>query len=406
MRAELSRRRFLALAATGGLAALLAACGIGARTETPRATRLPTPTPSPTPHASSSRSPTPSPTPAADLRAQIAQMLLVGFRGTTAEEAAPILADIHDRGLGGVLLFDFDTPTGSTVRNIVSPEQLGALVAALRDASSAPLLVAVDEEGGQVARLGPSHGFPPTSSAAELGAIGDPRQTEAAGRAVAQTLASVGIGLNLAPVVDLDINPANPIIGAIGRSFGADPATVSAQAEAFVRGHRSIGVKTALKHYPGQGSARADTHLGVVDVTDVWTDVELEPFRTLVTDGMADAVLTAHIFNARLDPEHPATLSKPTVTGLLRGELGWDGVVISDDMQMGAIRDAYGYEEAVRLAIDAGIDILTIANQQVYEDGIVGRTIDLIEGFVRDGTISAERIAESARRIAAFKGAA
>lgn len=404
-RARLTRRRFLVVAGSGVVAAILAACGIGRPSGSPVPSPKPAPTSTPrttSPSPSPSHSPTPAPAP--DLRAQIAQMLLVGFRGTTAEEAASTIADIRDLGLGGVLLFDFDTPTGSTLRNVVSPEQLTALVAALREASRGPLIVAIDQEGGQVARLGPSHGFPPTQSEAELGAIGDPSQTEAAGRAIAQTLSGVGIGLNLAPVVDLDINPANPIIGAIGRSYGADPALVSVQAEAFVAGHRAIGVKTAIKHFPGQGSASADTHAGVVDVTDVWTDVELAPFGTLVADGITDAVLTAHVFNANLDPEHPATLSKATVTGILREQLGWDGVVISDDMQMGAIRDAYGYEEAVRLAIDAGIDILTIANQQIYEEGIVARTIDLIEGFVRDGAISAERIAKSAARIAAFKG--
>jgi beta-N-acetylhexosaminidase len=174
------------------------------------------------------------------------------------------------------------------------------------------------------------------------------------------------------------------------------------QAEAFVAGHREVGVRTALKHFPGHGSATGDTHLGVVDVTSVWQAVELEPFRRLVTDGLTDAVLTAHVFNAALDPEHPATLSRPIVTGLLREQLGWDGVVISDDMQMGAIRAQYGYPEAVALAIEAGIDLLTIANQQVYEEGIVGSTIDLIEGLVRDGRISEARIAESTARLAAF----
>ena len=114
-------------------------------------------------------------------------------------------------------------------------------------------------------------------------------------------------------------------------------------------------------------------------------------------------MLTAHVFNSRLDPEHPATLSQPTITGILRGQLGWDGLVISDDMQMGAIRDAYGYADAVRLAILAGVDVLTIAQQQVYEPGIVETTIDLIEGFVRDGTLSEARIDESYARIQALK---
>jgi beta-N-acetylhexosaminidase len=204
-------------------------------------------------------------------------------------------------------------------------------------------------------------------------------------------------------VVDLDVNPTNPIIGALDRSFSADPAVVTEQAEAFIAGHRARGVRTTLKHFPGHGSSTGDTHLGVVDVTDTWSAVELEPFRNVVRDGLADAVLTAHVFNATLDPEHPATLSRPTITGILREQIGWDGVVISDDMQMGAIREAYGHADAVRLAILAGVDVLTIAQQQVYEEGIVERTIDLIEGFVRDGSVSEERIDASYARVQALK---
>ncbi|HEX6473838.1 MAG TPA: glycoside hydrolase family 3 N-terminal domain-containing protein, partial [Candidatus Limnocylindria bacterium] len=262
-----------------------------------------------------------------------------------------------------------------------------------------PLLIAVDEEGGQVARLGPDHGFPPTVSAAELGAEDDVRVTRRAGRDIARTLRAAGINLNLAPVVDLNLNPDNPIIGALDRSFGADPDLVHRQAAAFMDGHRAIGVWTTLKHFPGHGSATGDTHLGVVDVTDTWQRVELRPFGDLIADGHAQAILTAHVFNARLDPEHPATLSHATITGILRRQLGWRGVVISDDMQMGAIRDAYGYPDAVRLAILAGVDILTIANQQVFEEGIVEQTIELVAGMVEDGSIPESRIDQSWRRI-------
>ena len=400
---RLTRRRFLKVAGWAGVAAALAACDVGRVSPSTVPSGSAALTPSATPSATPSPTPTATATPGPTLRQQIAGMLLVGFRGTTAEEAGATLADIRDLGLGGVVLFDFDTPTGQRVRNIVSQAQLTELVAALREAAGdRPLIVAVDEEGGQVARLDPDHGFPATLSAAELGARNDPAFTRARAGELAATLRGVGIDLNLAPVVDLNLNPSNPIIGALDRSFGADADLVVAQAEAFVAAHREIGVRTALKHFPGHGSATADTHLGVVDVTSVWQAVELEPFRRLVADGLADAVLTAHVFNADLDPEHPATLSRPIVTGLLREQLGWEGVVISDDMQMGAIRAQYGYPEAIALAIEAGIDLLTIANQQVYEEGIVGTTIDLIEGFVRDGRISEARIAESAARLAAF----
>lgn len=405
---HLTRRAFLGGMGAAG-ATLLAAC----------LRLVPTPSASSpsSPSASASASPTPnptappSPTPTEpSLRAKIGQMLLVGFRGTDAGTAAAVLSDISERGLGGVVLFSVDQPTGSPVRNIVSPEQLAALTTTLQDAVGGangrppvPLLIAVDEEGGQVARLGPEHGFPPTVSAAELGAEDDSGVTRRAGRDIARTLRQAGINLNLAPVVDLNLNPANPIIGALDRSFGADPELVHRQAAAFIRGHHVIGVQTTLKHFPGHGSAAGDTHLGVVDVTHTWRPVELQPFGDLIDDGLADAILTAHVFNARLDPDHPATLSGRTIDGILRRRLGWQGVVISDDMQMGAIRDAYGYADAVCLAIEAGVDVLTIANQQVFEEGIVQRTIDLVAGMVEDGRISEARIDESWRRISALK---
>jgi beta-N-acetylhexosaminidase len=394
--APVSRRRFLAGVGGGLAVVVLAACGVErSAAPTPSASATAGPTDTPTPE--------PSVTPGPSLRDRIGQMLLVGFRGLTVEEAGEIVSDIRDRNLGGILLFDTDQPTRSKVRNVESPAQLTALIGGLQSLAGTPLLVAIDEEGGLVARLDERHGFPSTISAADLGARGDVAFTQRAGEQIAETLASVGVNLNLAPVVDLNVNPTNPIIGALGRSFSADPAVVTTEAEAFVEGHRSVGVKTTLKHFPGHGSSTGDTHLGVVDVTDTWTPIELEPFRNLVNDGLADAILTAHVFNSKLDPEHPATLSEPTISGILRGELGWDGVVISDDMQMGAIRQAYGYADALRLAILAGVDMLTIAQQQVYEPGIVETTIDLIEGLVRDGSLTEARIDESYQRIRALK---
>jgi beta-N-acetylhexosaminidase len=394
----LTRRRFLATLGGGVALGILAACGIQ-RSPQPSAsasaTAAASPTQSPVPEPSASAGPT--------LRERIAQMLLVGFRGLTVDAAGEIVSDIQDRNLGGVLLFDTDQPTHSKVRNVESPAQLTALISGLQLLASTPLLVAIDEEGGLVARLDQRRGFPPTISAADLGAGGDVAFTQEAGTKIAQTLASVGVNLNLAPVVDLNVNPTNPIIGSLGRSFSADPAVVTAQAEAFIEGHRSVGVLTTLKHFPGHGSSTGDTHLGVVDVTDTWSDVELEPFRNIVDDSLADAVLTAHVFNSKLDQEHPATLSQPTITGILREQIGWDGVVISDDMQMGAIRQAYGYKDALRLAILAGVDVLTIAQQQVYEPGIVASTIDLIEGLVNDGSLTEARIDESYQRIQALK---
>jgi beta-N-acetylhexosaminidase len=397
-----SRRRFLRHVGVGAIGLAAAACAA----IPPRATPTRTPAISHAPSASPTRTPVTEP----DLEAKIAQMLLVGFRGLTVTSTDSVIRDVTELGLGGVVLFDRDQPTGASVRNIESPDQLRTLTADLQAAAARgptdlPLLIAVDQEGGRVARLRPDHGFAGTESAADLGAQADPAQTSEAAAIIAATLADAGITLNLAPIVDLDRHPASPIIGALDRSFGADPELVAQQAAAFVDGHRRHGVRTALKHFPGHGSAAGDTHAGIVDVTDAWSDVELEPFERLIASGHADAVLTAHVFNATLDPDYPATLSAATITGILRQQLGFDGPVISDDLQMGAIREAYGYSEAVALAIEAGIDILTIANQQVFEADIVRRTIDVVAAHVASGRIGEERIDQAYRRIRELKGA-
>ncbi len=336
----------------------------------------------------------------ASLRTRIGQMLLVGFSGRTVNANSEVIRDIHNHALGAVLLYDFANSAG----NISAKSTLRKMIAALKAASPLPLLVATDQEGGSVARLGPDHGYPATVSAEVLGTRNDLAYTHAKARAMATTLRGVGINFNLAPVVDLDRNPDNPIIGRLHRSFSADPAIVVANATEFIAAHHELAVHTTLKHFPGHGSSTANSHLGVVDVSDTWDPIELEPFRQIVAAGHADAVMTAHIFNSHLDAQHPATLSKPTITGILRDQLGFDGVVVSDDMQMGAIRKTYGYNTAVLLAIRAGVDLLTISNHTPHSPGIVGRTIDLIEGFVKDGKLTEARIDESWVRIQRLKG--
>ena len=338
-----------------------------------------------------------------DLRAKIAQMLLVGFRGLTVKDAPETVADIRDRGLGGILLFDYDAPTKRYDRNVASPAQLKALVNGLRAEASIPLLVAIDEEGGQVDRLKARYGFPTTVSEADLGARDDAAYTRKRAKAIGGTLSGLGIDLDLAPVVDLDVNPTNPIIGALERAFSADPKVVTSQGLAYLAGLHDAGVAGTLKHFPGHGSSTADTHLGWVDITKTWTEQELIPFREIVAAGATDAVLVAHVFDSDLDPTYPASLSSAVIDGMLRGDLGFDGVVITDDLQMGAIRQEYGYETAVERAILAGADILTIANEQVYEPGVVATTIDIIETAVTAGRIDPARIDASWQRISSLK---
>lgn len=253
-----------------------------------------------------------------------------------------------------------------------------------------------------MARLGPEHGFPPTTSAAALGASGDPERTRSAAAQIAQTLLSVGVNLNLAPVVDLNVNPSSPAIGALSRSFSADPAVVTAHARAFVEAHQAPGVLTSLKHFPGHGSATGDTHAGFVDVTATWSAVELAPYRALAPQ--ADSILVGHLFNRHLDPDLPASLSRRIVTGMLREDLGYDGVVLSDDLQMGAITQRWTLEESVRLAVEAGVDVLMFGNNvDSYDPGIGARVHGVLLQLVRDGMVTAERLAASVHRIDALR---
>jgi len=335
---------------------------------------------------------------------KIGQMLLVGFRGSELHGPEPIVRDLVRYGLGGVVLFDYDVLLKSYGRNLVSPKQLSALTARLRNLSRLPLLIAVDQEGGRVARLKEDRGFPPTVSAQRLGEADDLALTWRRAGGIAAALRDNGINLNFAPVVDLNSNPDNPVIGRLERSFSKDPQVVVSHAREFVRAHDLHDVFTCLKHFPGHGSSAADSHQGFVDVTGTWREEELEPYRALISQGLARLVMTAHIFNRRLDPVYPATLSQATITGLLRDALGFDGVVVSDDLQMGAIRQNFSFETAVEKSIQAGVDILLLANNLEYDPDVVPRTVALVAELVDRGVVAGERIDASWRRIMRLKG--
>ncbi|MBU1041914.1 MAG: glycoside hydrolase family 3 [Proteobacteria bacterium] len=347
------------------------------------------------------------------------QMLLVGFRGAEPGPGTPgelpILGRIAALNLGGVILFDRDVALKSPDRNIESPAQLSRLTSALQAAAAAagspPLFIAVDQEGGRVQRLKAARGFTETPAAAELcpmGQAGAPSQPDtgpalAAGETVGRSLAEVGLNLDFAPVADVNVNPENPVIGGIGRSFSADPKAVAACAGAFARGLQSRGVLTAAKHFPGHGSSRTDSHLGFTDVTATWSEAELSPFAELTRQGLADMVMTAHVFDARLDPEYPATLSKAVIDGILRKRLGFEGVVVTDDLQMRAVAGRYGLKESVRLIVNAGADVLLIGNNLDFDPLIAEKTLNALMELVAEGKVSPERIRQSCARVLKLK---
>jgi beta-N-acetylhexosaminidase len=325
-------------------------------------------------------------------------MLLVGFRGLAIRPTDPLTRALEG-GLGGVILFDRDQTTGG-LRNVQSPAQLAALTASIRAAAARPVLIAIDQEGGRVSRLNPAMGFPATRTQAAIGATADPTVALAAGRAMGATMAAAGLDLDLAPVVDVDVNPRNPAIGALGRSFSADPAVVAAMAEAEIRGLHERGVRSTVKHFPGLGSAAANTDFAVVDVTKTWTDTELVPYRSLIASGVLDAVMSGNIVNRALDPSgRPASLSPTMIDGLLRSQLGWTGVVVTDDLGAVAITSRYTQKEAVARAIEAGNDLLVFANQAAYDPDLATRLIDTVMALVASGRISETRIDVSIARL-------
>jgi beta-N-acetylhexosaminidase len=390
---RLTRRRVLVGLGSAAVAAGLAGCGSS------KAKPVVEPKPSATP-SSASPTPTVSSTPQSDaaLRRKIASLLIVGFRGTSVTSSDWIVRAIADQGLGVVILFNVDQQTKGR-RNITSPAQVTSLIRTLRNAAPGPLIVSIDQEGGQVSRLNPSDGFPATRSEADIGAAHSMTATRTWATGIANTLRSVGVNLNFAPVVDLNVNPRNPAIGALGRSFSASPDVVVANATVEIAAHKAAGVRTVLKHFPGFGSATGNTDFGVVDVSKTWKPIELQPFQKLIAAGTAQCILLAHLLNTQLDPKLPASLSHTVVTGLLRGQLGWKGPIVSDDMQAVAITSKFGRAEATTLALEAGLDLLVFANQETYNTKIVDQTIDTVVGLVHAGHLTEADIDAKVARV-------
>ena len=343
---------------------------------------------------------------ALSLENAVSQMLLIGFRGTELD--SDIALFLQDVSPGGVILFDYDLPSeGQLPRNINSRDQLRNLIDSLQAQATIPLFVAIDAEGGYVNRLKSEHGFPlNVPSHQELGQS-LPNDTKESAAELAAELRSLGINWNLAPVVDVNLNTGSPAIGALERSFSGDPSLVATHAAAFVEAHNEARIVPTLKHFPGHGSATGDTHLGVTDVTSTSDpSAELLPYEYLIDGGYSGTVMTAHIVNRKLDPTSaPATLSHDIVTELLRDGLGFDGVVVSDDMQMGAIVEEYELEPAAVAAVKAGVDVILVAGQASYDLDQVRRIKQAILQAVSSGEISEDRIYQSADRIMTLKRA-
>ncbi len=343
------------------------------------------------------------------LRKKIGQMIIVGFKGTTLTKNNPIYDDILNEDISGVILFSKDVlkvkaRKKNTTRNITSPKQLKKLIKDINKLSPSKLFIAIDEEGGQISRLRSSMGFNvETLSHKELGEKNDTELTKKEAKTIAKNLKNLGINVNFAPCVDLAINKESPIIYKKGRSFSDNPKIVFKHAQAYIQAHNEYKILTVAKHFPGHGSAIYDSHKGFTDITSTWQKTELEPYIYLNKKWLLNAVMVAHVTNNKLDSNYPASLSKRTVTQLLKKKIGFKGLIFTDDMQMKAITNNYNLEDSIIAAINAGVDVLIFGNNLQYDRNIAKKFNDIVYNAVKDGKISQDRIEESYNKIIEIK---
>jgi beta-N-acetylhexosaminidase len=333
---------------------------------------------------------------------KIGQTIMVGFSG--ADEHDPGVRTVRDelaKGLiGGVVLYP---------ENIRSARQLRLLTAYLANANSELVpFVAVDQEGGRVQRLTKWTGYKHYPSAQKMGR--DRALTPEAARSLygemAKELAGAGINVNFGPVVDLSVNPWNTVIARRKRSYGADPDTVTSLARSFIAAHREANVVTVAKHFPGHGSSWSDSHKTLPDISRSWRESELQPYVTLSHDGLLDMVMVGHLYHPRFsDGEKlPSSLSANAIRALRAdGYIGFHGVVVSDDMEMGAVRERYGLEERVIRALNAGVDVLVFSNVKSHDTELGAKVHAIIAQAVRDGRIPRAKIESAYEKIAALK---
>lgn len=333
----------------------------------------------------------------------IGQLIILGFRGHSLTPSNPIYENIRRGRIGGVVLYDYDIKLKKANRNIKSPAQVKKLIGELQNLAIEPLFVAVDEEGGYINNLKSSKGFVDIPSAEKLSALNDLEITEREAAKIGRMLSELGFNLNFAPVVDLKLNPENPIIARYERSFSPDPEIVTLQAAAFIKGLNSTGIISCIKHFPGHGSSQLDSHLELPDLTEYWSKIELLPYSKLIANNRCQLIMRAHTYNAGLDPEYPATLSKETLDRLLRKKMNFAGVIISDDLQMKAISDRYELKEVVKLALNAGVDILLFSNNIEYNPELPLEINEAVKELLAEGEITIFQLYKAYNRIMRVK---
>ncbi|WP_083660207.1 glycoside hydrolase family 3 N-terminal domain-containing protein [Acuticoccus yangtzensis] len=333
----------------------------------------------------------------ATVEEMIGQLLVVSYGGTRPDDAGVAAARdaIARSRIGGVLTFR---------HNIASAGDIAAVNRSFMEARpDLPPIIAVDQEGGLVMRVKPSEGAPSTPAAADI-AAGSEDEARAAYDDMAAALATLGFNANFGPVVDLASNPDNPVIARFGRSFGADPATVTDYATVFAEAHRAAGIGTALKHFPGHGSSTDDSHEGAIDLTATWSRQEMLPFRDMIASGEADMLMAGHLtLKGVTEADIPASLSQSAITGFLRETLCYDGVVVSDDLAMDAVSSRWDAVEAVTMMVEAGGDLalLSLGTGQGYE--VIDAISSALAEHARQSPEFAAKIRQAYARIANLK---
>jgi beta-N-acetylhexosaminidase len=334
------------------------------------------------------------------LENKIGSMLMMGFKGSTLQEDSTLSLKecLREGKVGGVILYR---------HNVENPDQLKALVDGLKEGLTKKVFIAVDQEGGRVQRLREENGFTVFSpSAQQVAATLSPEAAKEAYSITAQELKKYGINVNLGPVSDLNpIDYVCPVIGGIERSYGSDVDKVVEYNKAFVQAHSEAGILSAAKHYPGHGYAKGDTHKGFVNITETVSPLEMSPFLKLIEWGQLPMIMTAHVTNTNVDPTYPATLSKAHLKPLRDA---FSGLVVTDALDMGAIKENFGLKKVLEKAINAGCDLLLFSNNPAAASKVENFSIDphlpekiinIVIKLINKGKISSQRIEESYQRI-------
>ena len=330
-----------------------------------------------------------------EIKKLIGRTIIMGFDGLELNKS--LKKSIKKHNLGGVILFE-KYLSNNKPRNIKNPKQLKKLITDIQNYSNYKMFIAIDQEGGYVSRLSKRNGFSYTPSALKVSKNGE-NYARKVYLNLANELSNLGINLNFAPVVDLSINPNNKVVVKSNRSYSKNPNEVVKYSKIFIEAMEEKEVLSTLKHFPGHGSSYGDSHQGFVDITKTWQREELMPYESLIESGHAKFIMTAHVFNKNIDETYPATLSYNTNTFMLRKLMKYNGLIISDDLQMNAISNHYTLKETLTLAINSGVNILLFGNH-LDEKGIKIETIiDTIYKQIKSGKIKLSSIINSNKKI-------